>query len=231
MKKASGFYADSLEMLLDTMCNILGGVVFITLTLAVLVRNSPSKTPAQKEQQAAELTNQLTAVTRSNALTEAEIAMTVQHLQDSRPSAQTNFMHLPVEHETGKQSWMVIVSQGKLYPVQSFSPTARDNKTKNTRTIDWQSLGRGTEEATPKQGQGIEPESGVAEMVQTFRKNSKTNFYFAFLVKADSFAAFNRAKETAGTLGFQFGWDPFAIDEPIRLGLSRGEGQRILPQN
>ncbi len=44
-KKASGFYADSLEMLLDTMCNVLGGILFITLTLAALTRQSSSRKP------------------------------------------------------------------------------------------------------------------------------------------------------------------------------------------
>jgi hypothetical protein len=66
-------------------------------------------------------------------------------------------------------------------------------------------------------------------MVRTFRNNSNTNFYFVFLVKADSFAAFDRAKETAADLGFQYGWEPYGLAEPIVL--SRGQGRAILPQN
>jgi hypothetical protein len=59
--KASGFYADSLEMLLDTMCNVLGAVVFITLALAALAPNSHAPAPEELQHQAAELANTLAA--------------------------------------------------------------------------------------------------------------------------------------------------------------------------
>jgi hypothetical protein len=93
----------------------------------------------------------------------------------------------------------------------------------------WQNAGGDAQEARPKPDEGMELESGIADTVRTFRSHSKTNFYFVFLVKEDSFAAFNRAKETAASLGFQYGWEPFAMNEPIML--SRGGGQSVLPQN
>jgi len=68
-KKISGFYADSLEMLLDTMCNVLGGIIFITLTLAVLVRNSSR--PESYAQETAEMTNALSSISISNSMVEA----------------------------------------------------------------------------------------------------------------------------------------------------------------
>ena len=36
MKNTGGFYSNSLEMLLDTMCNMLGAIVFIALMVALL---------------------------------------------------------------------------------------------------------------------------------------------------------------------------------------------------
>jgi hypothetical protein len=145
MKKASGFYADSLEMLLDTMCNILGGVVFITLTLTVLVRNAPSRTTPETPQQAEARANQLTTVNGSNALVEAQIALVVQHLQEDHPQAQTNLMRLPLQSQTGKGRWPIIVSRGRLYPLQFFSRAARDSKTKNTRMLEEEPRKRGPE--------------------------------------------------------------------------------------
>ena len=231
MKKASGFYADSLEMLLDTMCNILGGVVFITLTLAVLVRNAPSTPAVASDGQAMELTNQLAALTISNETIAAETALTLQRLQETRQRAPTNVMRLPLQTQTAKVRWPVIIAGEKLYPVQFFSSSARDNKAKNTRTIDWRIAAGGYQEATPRPQGGIEPESGLTEMVRTFQRNSRTNFYFLFLVKADSFGAFNRAKETAANLGFQYGWKPYGADQPFILSSSRAEDPSVLPQN
>ena len=73
-----------------------------------------------------------------------------------------------------------------------------------------------------------EPESGVESMVRTFQRFSKTNYYFVFWVYEDSFAAFNRAKETAASLGFQYGWDPVARNTKLKLG---ERGTSIPPQN
>jgi hypothetical protein len=65
-------------------------------------------------------------------------------------------------------------------------------------------------------------------MVQAFKDNAKTNYYFAFWVYNDSFDAFIRARETVTKLGFQYGWNPLPQNQ--RLQLSR-QGEHILPQN
>jgi hypothetical protein len=192
MKKESGFYADSLEMLLDTMCNVLGAIVFITLALAVLVRSSTSDEAIR--QQTTALTNELV---------------------------------LPGVTSTDKRAWFVVVQDGRLYPVYRLvAGTAAPQE--NREGLEWHARPDGGTEFVAKAGAGEEPETGLARMVRTFQSSAKTNFYFAFLVRADSFAAFNRVKEDADKSGFQCGWEPFTADEPIILGR---RGQRILPQN
>ena len=228
MKKASGFYADSLEMLLDTMCNVLGGIVFITLTLAVLANSSPNPTPDYYKQQAEQLTNELVSVTSSNAWVEAEIQQTLQQLQAPHLRFPTNQMRLPNETPATKTSWEVVVRYGRLYPLYGYSAGARDGKAQNAQTIEWQRVvGQGVF-VEPRREQGDEPESGVESMVRTFQRFSKTNYYFVFWVYEDSFAAFNRAKETAASLGFQYGWDPVARNTKLKLG---ERGTSIPPQN
>ena len=232
MKKASGFYADSLEMLLDTMCNVLGGVVFITLTLALLVRSSPAPAAAPSPEQAAELANELSAATSSNAWLKTEL----ERLQDAHQQLQTNHMRLPNTTETTKQPWPVIVRYGRLYPLSLLSspnpnlnpPSTRDGIIQNTRSIEWQRLRGQGDFVEPRWGQGDEPESGVTDMVQAFRTHSRTNFYFAFSVYEDSFDAFNRAKEAAVSLGFQYGWQPLIRNTRLSLGPSP---EKIPPQN
>jgi hypothetical protein len=65
-------------------------------------------------------------------------------------------------------------------------------------------------------------------MAQAFKAGAKTNFYFAFLVYDDSFDAFARARETAVSLGFQYGWNPLPGNQRLKIG---GAGPPILPQH
>jgi hypothetical protein len=77
MKKPSGFYNDSLEMLLDTMCNMLGAIVFIALLVALMAQDTPPPPPAFYQAQAAQLSNDLAAVTASTVEAEAELHATL----------------------------------------------------------------------------------------------------------------------------------------------------------
>jgi hypothetical protein len=221
MKQPSGFYADSLEMLLDTMCNVLGGVIFITLALAALEQNSPSESTAVHQDKMALASNQVAAVTSSNAVMEAELAQTLQRIQN--PTAQTNQMRLPNTSHTSKQPWTIVMRYGKAYSVYVFGSGENGRPALNTQSIAWQS---GALE--PAADAGDDPEQAVESLAENFRTHFKTNYYFDFKVYEDSFPAFVRARETADRLGFQFGWEP--LPENQRLKLSR-QGERSLPQN
>jgi hypothetical protein len=226
-KKATGFYADSLEMLLDTMCNVLGGIVFLTLTLAQLVGNTPPAPPEYYENQTLELSNALAQVTVTNLLVETETKMAIERLQQPRQLWQTNQMRLPTAGATAKLQWDVIVSDGKIYPL-NLLPEGRPGAVQNTRGVVFQRQGNGDLRVAAKPGAGEEAENGVVQMVENFKRASKTNFYFAFYVYEDSFEAFNRAKETAARLGFQYGWEPLARGTELNLNPGvRG----IPPQN
>jgi hypothetical protein len=224
--KAVGFYADSLEMLLDTMCNMLGGIVFIALMVALCARDNTAPTPATFAAQTLQLSNDLAAVIASNTLVESEIQATVQRLQDASQRPQTVAMRLPnIAANTTLQPWMVIVQYGKLYPLDLLSSDGRGLPVPNTQAVLVQPR---TFMVEPRPGEGDPPESGVTQMTLAFKAASKTNYYFAFWVYDDSFDAFTRARETAVSLGFQYGWEPLPRDR--RLQLSR-HGEHILPQN
>jgi hypothetical protein len=223
MKNTGGFYSNSLEMLLDTMCNMLGAIVFIALMVALVAQDSPAPQPAYYQAQAAELSNVLAAITASNSVAEAELQKTLLRLQDPHLHPATNLMRLPNISETGKQSWPVIVRYGSLYPLIVLSTDGRGTVLRNNRTLNRQAK---FVEARP--GLGEEPEQGVAGMAQAFKASGKTNFYFAFWVYDDSFGAFVRAREAAAHLGFQYGWEPLPQDQRLQLG---AQGERVLPQN
>jgi hypothetical protein len=228
-RKASGFYADSLEMLLDTMCNVLGAIVFITLTLAVLAPTSRAPVQEALQRQTTELSNALATVTASNAWVQAELEQTLLRLQEPRQKFQTNRMRLPSISRRTRESWPVILRYGRVFPLYLSSSVERGGKTQNLQMIDWRRAAGGIVLVEPKRDQGDEPESGIAEMAQALGRQSKTNFYFTFLVYEDSFAAFNRAKETAASLGFQYGWEPLAQNTQLQFGGSHPEN--IPPQN
>jgi len=223
MKSPGGFYSNSLEMLLDTMCNMLGAIVFIALMVALVAQDSPAPQPAYYEAQAAQLSNALAAITASNSAVEADLQKTLLRLQDPHLRPVTNLMRLPNLSKTGKQSWPVIVQYGGLYPLNVPSTNGRGGVLRNNRTLTRQGK---FVEARP--GLGQDPEQGVAEMAQAFKDSGQTNFYFAFWVYDDSFNAFIRAREAAARLGFQYGWEPLPQNERLQLG---PQGEHVLPQN
>lgn len=223
--KPVGFYGSSLEMLLDTMCSMLGGVVFIALTVALFAQYTTAHSPAQYHEQAARLSNDLASVTASNAAVESELQAALLRLQDPHLRPQTNLMRLPNLANSTKQPWMVIMQYGKIYPLDVLSSDGRGVPLPNNQAVLRQPRSNMVE---PRPEQGDEPESGVTQMVQAFQANAKTNFYFAFWVYDDSFDAFIRARETAVKLGFQYGWNPLPEHERLQLGR---QGEHILPQN
>jgi hypothetical protein len=222
MKNAGGFYSDSLEMLLDTMCNMLGAIVFIALMVALVAQDSPAPQPAYYEAQTAQLSNVLAAITSSNSAVEVEMQKTLLRLQDPHMRPVTNQMRLPNITDTGKVSWFVIVQYGKLYPVSLLSTNGRGAVLRPNPSVTRQEK---FVEARP--GMGEEPEPCVADMAQAFKAAGKTNVFFSFLVYDDSFEAFTRAREEAVRLGFQYGWDPLPQGR-LELG---AQGERVLPQN
>src|SRR5665213_611850 len=93
--KSAGFYGSSLEMLLDTMCSMLGGVVFIALTVALFAQYSTAHAPKQSREQAATLSNDLATVMASNTIVQSDLQAILKRLQDPRQRPQTNVMRLP----------------------------------------------------------------------------------------------------------------------------------------
>jgi len=223
--KSAGFYGSSLEMLLDTMCSMLGGVVFIALTVALFTQYSTARTPDQSRRQTAQLSNELASVTASNTIVASELQAVLRRLQDPRERPLTNVMRLPNLGTTTQQPWLVIMQHGKVYPLDVLSSDSRALPVINNHAVLYESRS-GYVETRP--GKGEAPESGVAQMVEAFRASSKTNYYFTFLVYDDSFDAFVRARETAMKLGFRYGWEPLPGNQRLQLGR---QGESILPQN
>jgi hypothetical protein len=227
-KKISGFYADSLEMLLDTMCNVLGGIIFITLTLAVLVRSSSR--PEAYAQETAEMTNALSSISISNSMLDAEISRTMERLQNTRAVTHTNKIRLPQAGITTKEPWEIVLKHGQLYSLNAFSSDGSNRITRNRRSIDWRPIERGAESLNPKPGDGDEPETGLTNLVRAFQRTSRTHFYFAFQVYEDSFDTFARAEETVTQLGFQYGWEPLPKNT-LLVYQQNGRSERVPPQN
>jgi hypothetical protein len=220
--KAEGFYSSSLEMLLDTMCSMLGGVVFISLMVALIIHDAPPATEATYRQNALQLTNELAEVTASNAVVQAELVAALQKLQDPRQIFRTNEMRLPNLSNTAKHPWTVIVRYDKLYPMD-FMPAVRGGvPVRNDRTI------LRTQYAEPRPDAGEDADSGIAQMAGAFRTSANTNYYFEFFVYEDSFDAFVRAREEAARLGFQYGWEPLQAQTLLQLTSQAGHA---LPQN
>jgi hypothetical protein len=191
--------------------------------VALVAQDSPAPPPDYYRAQAAQLSNDLTAITLSNSLVEADLQKTLLRLHDPHFHPATNVMRLPNVSNTSKQSWPVIIFAGRLYPLDVLSTDGRGLPLRN----DW-TLIRQARFVEPRPELGDEPSQGVSQMVEAFKANGKTNYYFAFWVYDDSFEAFMRARETATRLGFQYGWEPLPRGERLQLS---AQGERVLPQN
>jgi len=224
--KSVGFYGSSLEMLLDTMCSMLGGVVFIALTVALFAQYSTTHTPEQYHEQAVQLSNELATVTASNAVIQSELQAVLQRLQDPHQHPQTNLMRLPNLANTTKVPWTVIIRYGKLYPLRVLPPGRPGAQMLRNPALLWYR----SDIIEPRADAGDDPETGVRQMMQAFKAHAQTNYFFAFAVYPGSFDAFIRAREIAATNGFQYGWDPLPETEDKRLQLVE-HGEHILPQN
>lgn len=223
--KSAGFYASSLEMLLDTMCNMLGAVVFIALMVAIVAQDSVTRTPAQYREQQSQLAAELNAVAASNMVAQAELQAILKRLQDPREHPKTNIMRLPNLANTTKQPWVVIAQHDKLFPLDVFSADGRVAPVLNSHEIVYEPHSHFVE---TREQFGEEPEDAMRRMIDAFKSNGKTNFYFAFWVYNDSFDTFIRARETADRLGYQYGWSPLPQGQRLQVGR---QGERVLPQN
>jgi hypothetical protein len=224
-RNAAGFYSSSLEMLLDTMCNMLGGVVFIALMVAVVAQDSTAHTPEQARQQAAARASELAAVTSSNQFVEAEMRAILLRLQDPQLRPETNVMHLPNVANTLKQPWLVILQRKKLYALDVWSAGTPRIPVLNNREVLFD---RHSGYVETRPDQGMEPDESIAQMIDAFKTAAKTNYYFAFWVYDDSFPAFVKAREKVIKSGYQYGWNPLPANERLKVGR---QGERVLPQN
>jgi hypothetical protein len=223
--KSAGFYSSSLEMLLDTMCNMLGGVVFIALMVAVVAQDSTTHTPDQFREQATQLSSELAAVNASNNIVQAQLQTVLLHLQDPQQRPRTNVMRLPNIANATKEPWLVIMQYGKLYPLDILSAGSNPVPILNNQEVLFQ---RQSGYVEPRPDAGEPPKSGITQLAEDFKETGKTNYYLAFWVYQDSFDAFIRARETAMKLGLPYGWNPLPAGQRLQVGR---QGEHVLPQN
>jgi hypothetical protein len=300
---------DSLEMLLDTMCNTFGGIILIALLIALLARDTPGKAtdapapsetrlPLTEEAEHAELrleqararqaaleaqwndplnqrrrelaatreqvraeAEQFTAARQAHATAEAQDAAnsitqakrriaealdrlrTVEqahetqrvylqdlHAQQRRvlqtmqrmtqqwtrlTTPQVQRMRLPRERPTTKTHLYIIVQQGRLYPLHFFrTGTAEPNRT----TLQWHRENETTQRLEPLPRRGLRPDADAAAWHQFLSEVPRDRTYLIFQVYADSFAAFNTAKQAAVQHGFDYTWEARQTNEVLRVG-------------
>ncbi len=210
-------------MLLDTMCNLLGAIIFIALVVALLGRNALDHHPAPPPDPAKAAAS-LAALIASNDVAEADLQKTLQRLQNPHQHPVTNVMHLLTTVQDTNPSWNVVMRYGKIYPYKTISADGT-GISPNVRAFSFSPDRKIIE---PEPGKGEDPEQYMANTLNAFRSSGRTNYHFLFLVVADSFAEFRRARDAAANQGFHCAWQPRLIDERLGVGTN---GDVALPQN
>lgn len=159
-----------------------------------------------------EILRQATRTAQTNAL-----AADAQASLASRNRTQS--LRLPRVHSTHKEPLEIIVRYGHLYPVYVF---VNGQKMLNTTTLSFQG-----DMVELNRNQGVDPERDAAALLNYYKQASTANHYLVFHVFADSFAAFNLAKQSGIGQGFEYAWVPLENSQIIGTG---GGGSAPPPQ-
>jgi hypothetical protein len=124
----------------------------------------------------------------------------------------TQRLRLPKERNTGKDVFNIIVQHGRIFPLRNA-----DNE-RNRTSLTWQETAQSVT-PIPIPGKGLDPRHDSRTLKELFNALPRQNFYIAFYVFEDSFAAFNEAKRIAVSSGLDYGWMPLETKEaPISFG-------------
>ena len=125
-----------------------------------------------------------------------------------RSSEKTRF---PLRKPPSKDSFIVIVAHGKIYPVFLWN---NGKRSPNIAMVDYRKKnisGKEAFEAVPKPGLGLLPST----LDTAFINALPDSFYLVFAVYEDSFSAFDKAKRLVALRNFDLGWEPYMKGEPV----------------
>ena len=225
---------DSLEMLLDTMCNTFGGIILIALLVSYLAQNSTlfdSEAARQARETLQTLRTQLNQPAYTGLVlllqTNKALQQTYLQLEEQHRQFSANLQHLaelsnriaqaqntrpvrfPVVRSTTKRPWNLILRYGRVYPLHFFQ---NGSSRRNTSSLAWQPDPLG-DRLQPIADQGVDAQREPAEFSRLFNELPTNRFYLDFQVFADSFGAFSHVRTQAVALGFQMGWNAYEANQ------------------
>ncbi len=213
---------DSLELLLDTMCNAFGGIIFITFMVVLVPKGSKQSSIDKPEHDslaeavAHEREEDLTA--KVEAL-ELELASK----QKERASqAEIRYARLPRLREVNKGMYFLVLSGGKIYlPMHAGSAeynSADFTVTRNGTTVSCAPVPeRGSEIAA-----WLVAPDGLRALL-TGLPRDQVMIHLALYPDSVSFFAKVRAAITDA--GFDYNWTPLADGEALNLTAGSGPAE------
>lgn len=234
----------SFELLLDTMCNTFGGIIFIALLLTILSQTIGNNKPHDivkntDDQHEAPIDSSehhydpddLATLLEGNELLKDtndqietaiyDIRKKIDRVQESR----NRTLRLPRLHPVAKKPVFLAVSGGKLYAISDvsgkYSSKNRDYDKSDVRVRE--SVGYADIDLVKGKGQVIKVGAeNSGKFKQAITNIDPNNEFISFAVYKDSFAEFNYIKTIFINIGFSYSFHIIIKDNFVITYTSRG---------
>jgi hypothetical protein len=208
----------NLDSFLDILTNTVGVLMFISLfiTLVAVQSSTIVRTPLAKETDKKvnffEISGNRVIYLDNKSVTQ-QIKDFLGNLPEcNKPSYISGFIDGYLDELRNYQSCV----QNQLQQLKEFRA---ETKNYEVELVDLKSLSWQYNPKSPNDGEsGMELNRSNSEYRNILSKLETDKDYVAFLVRPDSFSAFRQAREIAWKAGFDVGWEPQTLENPIVFG-------------
>ncbi len=213
---------DSLELLLDTMCNAFGGIIFITF-MVLLVPKGPkqSETSEQEQDSPAEAVSEDREQELQAKLESLERELTAKH-KERASQAEIRYARLPRLREVNKGMSFLVLSAGRVYlPMRAGTNeynTADFVVTRNGEAVSCAPIpGRGAEWAA-----WLAAPDGLRAMLSELPRDQAL---IHVVLYPDSVPYFAKVRAAITDAGYDYNWSPLPTGEVLKLTAGSGPAE------
>ncbi|MBE7465820.1 MAG: hypothetical protein HS116_20290 [Planctomycetes bacterium] len=220
--KAADDAGDSLELLLDTMCNAFGGIIFITFMVVLVPKGSKQSSMDKPEHDSPAESVALECEEDLKAKAEALELELASRQRERASQAEIRYARLPRLREVNKGMYFLVLSGGKAY-----LPMRADSAEYNTADFTVARNGA-TVSCTPIPERGTEIAAWLAEpdglrALLTGLPRDRVMIHVALY--SDSVSLFAKVRAAITDAGFDYNWTPLAKGDALKLTTGSGPAE------
>lgn len=220
--KAADDAGDSLELLLDTMCNAFGGIIFITFMVVLVPKGAKQSSSGQAEHDpAAETVPQEREEDLKARLEALELELASKQ-KERALKAEIRYARLPRLREVNKGMYFLVLSGGKAYlPMRAGSSEYNSVDFVVTRNGEGVACAPIPERGSELSAWLAAPEGLRAMLTGLPRDQAMIHV----VLYPDSVPYFAKVREAIIDAGFDYNWTPLPAGEALKLTAGSGPAE------